>query len=74
MPVVYRSKEEKREILVRLMGVQRQELPDPMGPKDQPPPQPRPPQQPQAPSPVAKYFEAKPGFANSGFTARGATA
>jgi S1-C subfamily serine protease len=73
VPLVYRRENdkvtEKREILVRLMGVQRQELPGADGQPPQPgPPQPRPPQQqpkkPTKPSPALKFFEAKPGYAN----------
>ncbi len=69
VPMIYKhfaekQREEKREILVRLQGVQRQEIADPMAP---PSPGPKPPQQPQPPSinsPASKLFEAKPGFAN----------
>jgi S1-C subfamily serine protease len=70
VPIVYRheadGKSEKREVLVRLMGVQRQELPGQGGPGGQPQPQPQPQPRPQAPvdSPANKLFEAKPGFAN----------
>src|SRR5262249_36932636 len=68
--------EEKREVLVRLMGVQRQEIGgDPMAqpqPQPQPAPQPPPggPRQPVPPKPVEidspakKFFEPKAGFAN----------
>jgi S1-C subfamily serine protease len=71
VPLVYRRENEKmsekREILVRLMGVQRQELPGADGQPPQPQPQPRRPQPPRPagkPSPALKFFEAKPGFAN----------
>jgi S1-C subfamily serine protease len=81
MPVVFqheneRKQLEKRETLVRLMGVQRQELAGQNGqPRPQPRPQPgprpapgpRPPQprQPAVPnSPALKLYEAKTGFAN----------
>jgi S1-C subfamily serine protease len=68
VPLIYRRENEKlnekREILVRLMGVTRQELPgndDPDKPK--PPPMPKP--QPLVPnSPAAKFYEEKPGYAN----------
>src|SRR5262249_42746389 len=71
LPLEYRRENDKvnerRQILVRLMGVQRQELPgqpaddDPNKPK--PPPQPRPPAEKPDPA-LAKDYEAKPGFAN----------
>lgn len=64
VPLVYRRNNDKKEILVRLMGVQRQQL-DGMSrllPRPQPP-QPQP-QGPSKPSPALKFFEAKPGFAN----------
>jgi S1-C subfamily serine protease len=65
MPLVYRHENEKKEILVRLMGMQRGEAED-GAPK---PPQPpgRPPARPAQPvpqSPAAKFFQAKLGFAN----------
>jgi S1-C subfamily serine protease len=70
VPLVYRRETEKatekREILVRLMGVQRQELP---GQEGQPGPPPGPPRRPQPrptgkPSPALKFYEARPGYAN----------
>jgi hypothetical protein len=72
LPLVYRRNNEKKEILVRLMGVQRQQLDDSGRPRpspDEPPrpgPRPRPetPRPAQKPSPAAKFFEAKAGFAN----------
>src|SRR6185437_7339258 len=72
VPIVYRHENEKkqlekREVLVRLMGVQRQELPGQPGGQPQPGPQPRPGPQPKPPvvnSPASKLFEAKAGFAN----------
>jgi S1-C subfamily serine protease len=76
VPLVYRRNNEKHEILVRLMGVQRQELGEDGRPKPQQPLPPRPPRSPErrspAPrdsgpakeSPAAKFYEAKPGFAN----------
>jgi S1-C subfamily serine protease len=63
VPVEFRRKAEKKEILVRLMGVQRRVLSDP-DPKK--PPQGGPPVKivPSAPSPALKLYEAKDGFAN----------
>jgi S1-C subfamily serine protease len=62
MPLVFRRNDQKQEVLVRLMGVQRQELPDD---DKKPAPGPAPaPVQPLPPSPANKYFEAKQGFAN----------
>jgi S1-C subfamily serine protease len=70
MPFVYRRNDVKHDALVRLMGVQRQEIPEdknnPM-PAPAPGPGPRPAPVPTKPSPVAKFFEAKPGFANHYF-------
>ena len=60
VPLTYRRENKKTEILVRLMGVQRQELDGSDKPKP-PPPGPRPVVK---PSPVSKFFEAKAGFAN----------
>jgi S1-C subfamily serine protease len=71
LPVVYRRVNEKKQVethetLIRLMGVQRQELPQPGQP--QPGPGPRPAPGPGRPpiqnSPASKFFEAKNGFAN----------
>jgi serine protease Do len=74
LPLVYRHENEKkqmetREVLVRLMGVQRQELPQQGQPQPQPQPGPRPrpgqgPRPPIPNSPATKLFEAKNGFAN----------
>jgi hypothetical protein len=73
VPVVFRrtegSKVTRKEILARLMGVQRKELPSkdpkqlPKGPQG---PQPKVgiPVAPVAKGPAAKFYEAKPGFAN----------
>lgn len=74
MPLVYRRDNEKREILVRLMGVQRQGE-DGDDPEERPRPRPRPrgPQPPEGkekekeketPSPALKLYEKKEGFAN----------
>jgi S1-C subfamily serine protease len=64
VPLVYRRNNEKHEILVRLMGVQRQVIED-----GQPKPPPGPPQPPQPPVPIPKspasdQYQPKPGFAN----------
>ena len=70
LPLVYRRNSAKHETLVRLMGVQRQELPDdknPMPPAPGPMPPPGPMPVPGKPSPAAKFFEAKAGFANHYF-------
>jgi serine protease Do len=74
VPIVFRHENEKkqverREVLVRLMGVQRQELngtPGPQQPAPRLPPGPRPPTptKPVTNSPASKLYEAKPGFAN----------
>jgi S1-C subfamily serine protease len=63
VPLVYRRENDKHEILVRLMGLQRQELDDEGRPKP-PAPSGRQPTTPPKPSPAAKFYEAKPGFAN----------
>jgi len=65
LPLIFRRDTEKREILVRLMGALKQELPDnkpEAGPMPPMPPMPVP--QPPANSPAAKFYEAKAGFAN----------
>jgi serine protease Do len=76
VPLVYRRDNQKHEILVRLMGIQRQELSEDGRPKPQQPLPPRPPRPPnrrapaptEAPSskdsPAAKLYDPKPGFAN----------
>jgi S1-C subfamily serine protease len=63
VPLVYRRENEKKEILVRLMGVQRHEIDDGK-PK---PAQPATPPPPPSKSPAAKLFQAKEGFANAYF-------
>src|SRR5262249_45478862 len=69
VPLEYRRGDKKdaddrgrKEILASLMGVQRKEIRDPndKGPKQPPMPG----QKPLPPSPAAKYYDAKPGFAN----------
>ena len=62
VPMVFRRENNKQEILVRLMGVQRGEIDDGKPRPVQPGPQPKPPPVPD--SPASKFFEAKPGFAN----------
>lgn len=62
VPLEYRREQTmKKEILVRLMGIQRRVLSDP---NPQPPPGPKPIPAPKVDSPAAKYYEPKPGFAN----------
>jgi S1-C subfamily serine protease len=65
VPMVYRRKNEKHEILVRLMQLQRTPEPED-GSKPRPRPRPGPPrpQPPPRTSAASKFFEAKPGFAN----------
>ncbi|HTU91247.1 MAG TPA: trypsin-like peptidase domain-containing protein [Gemmataceae bacterium] len=81
LPIVYRRVNEKKqtethETLVRLMGVQRQELPQPGQPQPQPGPgpRPRPGQRPGGPplpnSPANKLYKAKDSFANYYFNER----
>jgi hypothetical protein len=76
LPIIYRRVNEKKqtethETLVRLMGVQSQELPQPGQPQPQPRPGPRPPRPGPGPggapnpnSPANKLYKAKDGFAN----------
>lgn len=63
VPLVFRRDNEKREILVRLMGLQRQEIEDGK-PKPAQPPPPRRPTSQTPDSPAKKYFVEKTGFAN----------
>jgi S1-C subfamily serine protease len=70
VPLTFRHEDENknnsevRQILVRLMGVQHQEIDDPNQPKPGAPP-PKPGTKPAPVNPaVAKLYEAKPGFAN----------
>jgi serine protease Do len=70
MPLVYRRDNKKHEILVRLMGVQRQELGEdgrpkpqqPVPPRPQPPPERRPPlpPEPRPPGPPGRRLPAPP--------------
>jgi S1-C subfamily serine protease len=68
VPLEYRRGDAApKEVLVRLMGVQRKELPDNNAPKDQPDPKQPQPKGKGAPGPQgpgAKLYEAKAGFAN----------
>ncbi len=79
VPLEFRRGRTKKEILVRLMGMQRKEVPDAIDasmPKPEPQPKPQqPPGKPPLPLPIpgkappptgpgAKLFEEKPGFAN----------
>ena len=62
VPLEFRRGDSQKEILVRLMGVQRKEIGDGTPPKEDPKKiiiQPKGP-----PSPAAKFYEPKPGFAN----------
>jgi serine protease Do len=64
LPLEFRRGQTRKDILVRLMGVQRKSLDDAGQPKEEPP-KAKAPKTPKAPpSPAAKFFEAKDGFAN----------
>jgi serine protease Do len=65
VPLVYRHENEKREVLVRLMQLQRTQQPEDGKPKRKPAP-PRPPT-PARKSPAVGFYEPKPGFANYRF-------
>jgi S1-C subfamily serine protease len=67
LPLIFRHETEKKEsvkkeVLVRLSGVQRRELEEKKA--DQPKPGPRPQPRPIPNSPVAKYYQPKKGFTN----------
>jgi hypothetical protein len=65
VPLVYRRDNQRYEILVRLMGVQRGILDDrPPVPAKPAPAMPKPPVPAGPPSPAAKLYKAKEGFAN----------
>jgi S1-C subfamily serine protease len=65
LPMVYRRDNDKKEILVRLMGVQREGDEARLRPPQPPQPRGQQPQQPKGPpSPALKFYEAKKGFAN----------
>ena len=70
LPLVYRHENERREVLIRLMGVIRRELDESNEPKPGIPGKPTKPGAPglgPMPAAVAKLYEAKPGFANYAF-------
>jgi S1-C subfamily serine protease len=62
VPLVYRRDNDKHEILVRLMGLQQQEIEDGKPKPLQPPASPK--KGPLPDTPAAKFYEAKPSFAN----------
>ena len=64
LPLEFRRGQTRKEILVRLMGVQRKSLDDAGQPKPEPPKAKAPKLPKGPPSPAAKYYEAKDGFAN----------
>lgn len=71
LPLRFRHQDEKklwqdREVLVRLMGVQRKEIKDSSADNDPKQPNPQQPKPPAVPkdSPAAKFYEAREGFAN----------
>ena len=65
VPLTFRRENNKHEILVRLMGAQRQEIEDGKPkPSEAPAPAPRKPKTAEKESPALKFFEAKPGFTN----------
>jgi S1-C subfamily serine protease len=63
VPMEYRHENDKREVLVRLMKLQRDQQPE-EGNKPRPRPAPPRPPVPPRKSPASVYFEQKPGFAN----------
>jgi S1-C subfamily serine protease len=64
MPLEFRHEQERKEVLVRLMGIQRRVLEDPTV-KPPPGPGPKPVIVPKGPpSPAAKFYRPKAGFAN----------
>src|SRR5262245_19760880 len=63
IPLVFRRGNERKEILVRLMGAQRQELPGPGAPPPPGGPKGGPPRRPPA-GPAAKLYKAKAGYSN----------
>lgn len=64
LPLVYRRGDERREVLVRLMGHMAQEKGSADIPEQVPPAPKIIPKKGPVNSPVAKYYQAKPGFAN----------
>jgi serine protease Do len=68
LPLTYRHNNEKKEVLVRLMGYQAREIDDEGKPvQDQPKKGPQPKPAPPPDGPAAKLYEPKPGFANYHF-------
>ena len=64
VPLEYRREQSRKDVLVRLMGVQRRALDEANQPKEEAPKAKGPVVPKGPPSPAAKYFEAKDGFAN----------
>src|SRR5437899_2982473 len=62
VPLEYRHENDKKEVLVRLMKLQREQPPEEGKPRPRPAP-PRPPVPPRK-SPASGYYEPRPGFAN----------
>jgi S1-C subfamily serine protease len=62
VPMEYRHENDKKQVLVRLMKLQREQAGEEGKPKPRPAP-PRPPVPPRK-SPASGYYEPKPGFAN----------
>jgi S1-C subfamily serine protease len=67
VPMVYRHENQKHEVLVRLMQLQRTQEPDDGKPKPKPKPAPPRPPTPARKSPAVGFYEPKPGFANYHF-------
>src|SRR5262245_59114665 len=66
VPLEFIHESKRHEVLVRLMGVQAKEILEPKG-KDEPPQPGQPPVKPAPkgqPSPLAKYYQPKPGYSN----------
>jgi S1-C subfamily serine protease len=64
LPLIYRHENTKHEVLVRLMGVQREEGDDNQARPPRPGPQNRPAPAPRSDSPAKKLFISKAGYAN----------
>jgi S1-C subfamily serine protease len=64
IPLSYRRESERKDILVRLMGIQRQELEAGGGPPPRPGPAPAGPPAPAPSGPAAKLYKARTGFSN----------
>jgi len=70
LPLVYRHENQRKEVLVRLMGVQPKEVKEDGAEAPKPGPRPAPGQRPPAPlpdSPAKKLYKEKAGFANYHF-------